>query len=188
MREQLTMHVSATIAASLTAQGLSEQSNLPAGYAIDSVEQIAGRAGAIGNNRLVQICIGVECSKSSTTAWSPETVKSELSRAIKAVYHRSLPTSADTPVYIKHPRGFSVSSRSLAVLRRDGLSDSDATRFSESGKDAFDFEQHLWFREGVSAAMVSHAEPTNAEWGDIGRSIDAAHSAMSRLQTRKDNR
>ena len=188
MREQLTLHVSATVAASLTAQGLAAQSKLPAGYEIDSVEQIAGRAGAIGNNRLVQVSIGVECSRTSANMWTSETVKNELARAIKAVYHHSLPTSADTPVYMKHQHGFSVSSKSLSALRRDGIGDADAARFREQCGEDFDFETHVWYRDGLSAAMISPVEPTASNWSDIERSLGAAQSAMSRLQVRRDSR
>lgn len=196
MQACVSLHLLPRVAAAVTLESLRRDLALPAGYAVTAIEPGVSRKSSTAIP-LVLLTVSVEgpdlpndevpdpISAAPGATPNPE-VEAAVVAAATAAYRRTLPTSADMPIYIKHSRGFAISHGGLGALRTAGLPDAFVSDVccDSSDKRPFLLDDHVWFSDSVRAGLVARYEPTTSDWRDIQRSLEAAESAMARL-TRK---
>ncbi|MGI8509683.1 MAG: hypothetical protein ACR2MQ_10190 [Gemmatimonadaceae bacterium] len=194
MTDCVCLHLLPRVAAAVTVDSLRRDIALPLGYSVSGIEPGVSRK---SSTAVPLVLLTVSVDGPDTTDRSDSTEQqdtaaqiAELEAAVMAAatsaYRRTLPTSADIPIYIKHSRGFAISRHGLDALRKAGLPDTFMNEFAADASDSKPFllDDHLWFSDSVRAGLITRDEPTKADWRDIQRSLEAAESAMARL-TRK---
>lgn len=191
MTDCVCLHLLPRVAAAVTVDSLRRDIALPVGYSVSGIEPGVSRKSSTAVP-LVLLTVSVDGPDSSDSPEQQDTAAqiAELEAAVMAAatsaYRRTLPTSADIPIYIKHSRGFAISRHGLEALRKAGLPDTFMNELAAGSSDSKPFllDDHLWFSDTVRAGLITRDEPTKADWRDIQRSLEAAESAMARL-TRK---
>lgn len=185
----VSLHLLPRVAAAVTIDSLRREITLPPGYTVRGVEPGISRKSSTAIP-LVLLTVSVDGPEGAedgvpSSELDPE-VEAAVTAAASSAYRRTLPTSADMPIYIKHSRGFAISSAGLEALRVAGLPDAFMDEFAadSSAGTPFRLDDHVWFSDTVRAGLIARREPTKSDWRDIQRSLEAAEAAMARL-TRK---
>lgn len=188
MPDCVIIHVPPAVAAAVSVESLTREIVMPGDYSILSTEQGASRKNSLAIP-LVQVTVTLDGPAVLEEDWSGPDLQSAVSAAASCAYRRTLPSSAETPIYIKHPHGYSICSGGLDGLHKTGLPEAFADQIYGSGvRTATDLNAHLWFHEGIGAGVVARSEPTGRDWEDIRKSLEAATSAMSRIQRKRAER
>ncbi len=187
----VSLHLLPRVAAAVTIDSLRREIALPPGYTVRGVEPGVSRKSSTAIP-LVLLTVSVDGPDSpagvdEAVASAPDPdVEAAVTAAASSAYRRTLPTSADMPIYIKHSRGFAISSAGLEALRVAGLPDVFMSEVAAdySADTPFRLDDHVWFSDTVRAGLIARQEPSKSDWRDIQRSLEAAEAAMARL-TRK---
>lgn len=188
MTDCVCLHLLPRVAAAVTMDSLRRDIALPAGFTVSGIEPGVSRKSSTAVP-LVLLTVSVD-GPDAAEEYDASSQTAELEAAVMAAatsaYRRTLPTSADIPIYIKHSRGFAISRDGLEALRKAGLPDAFMNELAADSSITapFRLDDHLWFSDTVRAGLITRNEPTKADWRDIQRSLEAAESAMARL-TRK---
>lgn len=184
MTDCVSLHLLPRVAAAVNVDSLRRDIALPAGYTVSCVEPGVSRKSSTAIP-LVLLTVSVDGPDGDNDILAPPNpdIEAAVVAAATSAYRRTLPTSADMPIYIKHSKGFAISRGGLDALRAAGLPNDFA---NEVGSPAIPFrlDDHLWFNDTVRAGLIAREEPSKTDWRDIQRSLEAAESAMARL-TRK---
>lgn len=188
MADLITLHVSPAVAAAITVETLAREVVLPPAYSIASVTTADSRKNSYAVP-LLKVLIAVDGPEPTPADWSAPDIESAVTAAVTVAYRRTLPTSAETPIYVKHKTGYAICRGGLDAVRSAGV----PAGFSEEvyggeTETPASLNAHLWFHEGVGAGVIARTEPSHRDWEDVRKSLDAAIEATTRIMRRRAER